>query len=491
MAKKRKVVSQTGRDTKAGFVGTEIEAPDIPGYVVVELRYESPVAFTRSRFFAPAAAAPQADILNNALAKYDIETMRSHFSLPSPAIKSRIEVAATLPPEPEPKKFAKKGMDTEFIQSGFVQVVPKKSSDAPKIARELNKKGPVWNAFVAPRPVPAVLNGSQAGSRNFEPSQGYLHAAPNGIGAMEVWSLGGAKGTGITICDIEGNWNRTHEDLPSGISLIGGTVINDLGWRNHGTAVLGEIVSIPTAKGAVGISHNAKAVVHSAIINGVFNTAGAINNAASQLKAGDVILIELQATGPNGKYVAMQFWDDVFSAILAATGKGITVVEAAGNGNENFDLAVFNDTGLQKDSGAIVVGAGVPPTNHFDNDNSYTSIGVPRSRIWFSNYGKIVNVQAWGWHVTTLGYGDAQGGTSENAWYTLRFSGTSSASPIVTGAVACLQGRAKSKNGVAMTPAKVRNILMSTGTPQQAGPSVPLTQNIGPQPNLPKAMSQV
>ena len=108
MATKRPVVSQTGRNTKAGFVSTEIEAPDVPDYVIVELRYESPVAFTRSRFSAPAAAAPQADTLNNVLAKYDIETLRSHFRLPSPAIKSRIEVAATLPPEPEPKKFAKK-----------------------------------------------------------------------------------------------------------------------------------------------------------------------------------------------------------------------------------------------------------------------------------------------------------------------------------------------------------------------------------------------
>ena len=100
---------------------------------------------------------------------------------------------------------------------------------------------------------------------------------------------------------------------------------------------------------------------------------------------------------------------------------------------------------MQKDSGAIVVCAGVPPTNHFDIDSNYQSIGVPRSRIWFSNYGKILNVQAWGWHVTTLGYGDAQGGASENTWYTLRFSGTSSASPIVTGSVACLQGRASQR----------------------------------------------
>jgi hypothetical protein len=133
----------------------------------------------------------------------------------------------------------------------------------------------------------------------------------------------------------------------------------------------------------------------------------------------------------------------------------------------------------------------VPPTNHFDFDSSYVSLGVPRSRIWFSNHGSIVNVQGWGWHVTTLGYGDVQGGVSQKTWYTLRFSGTSSASPIVTGAVACLQGRAKAKNGAPLTPAKVRQILMDTGTPQQQGPGVPLTQHIGPQPNLPLAMQQV
>jgi subtilisin family serine protease len=238
-------------------------------------------------------------------------------------------------------------------------------------------------------------------------------------------------------------------------------------------------------------------VVHSAVINGVFNAAGAITKATAELKAGDVILIELQATGPNNKYVAMQYWNDTFAAIVAATAKGITVVEAAGNGNENFDLAVFNNTGLQKDSGAIVVGAGVPPSNHLDFAGfgagmpGYSSLGVPRSRIFFSNYGKIVNVQGWGWHVATLGYGDAQGDASENRWYTLRFSGTSSASPIVTGAVACLQGRAKSKNGGPLTPAKVREILMKTGTPQVAGPGVPLAQRIGPLPNLPLAMKLV
>lgn len=498
MPKKSKKAGQPGKQTKQGYLSTAFKVAETPDYVIAELRYESPVAFAAAGFVAPAAAEPQAASLNRILEKYDIANVRSHFGKKVSEVRARIEVAGTLPPKPTVAAFAKKGLDSDFIQSGFVQIVPKKSGDAARIARDLKKQKAVWQAYVAPRPVPAMPAGSATGSRNFEPSQGYLYAAPDGIGAVESWSLAGARGEGITICDIEGAWNRGHQDLPTGIQLIGGTMLNDLGWRDHGTAVLGEMVSQPNAFGTVGISHKAKAVVQSAFINGVFNLAGALTNASNFLKAGDVILIELQAPGPNNKYVAMQYWDDIFSAIRVATDKGITVVEAAGNGDENFDLAIFENTGLQKDSGAIVVGAGVPPTNHVDFEegapagfSSYESLGVPRSRIWFSNYGKIVNVQAWGYHVTTLGYGDAQGGASEKSWYTLRFSGTSSASPIVTGAVACLQGRAKAKNGSVLTPAKVRDLLMATGTPQQAGPGVPLTQRIGRLPNLPLAMKQI
>jgi hypothetical protein len=66
-------------------------------------------------------------------------------------------------------------------------------------------------------------------------------------------------------------------------------MIADIDWRNHGTAVLGEMISVSNSKGCVGISHAAKAVVHSAVINGVFNAAQALTNATSQLKAGDGI----------------------------------------------------------------------------------------------------------------------------------------------------------------------------------------------------------
>jgi subtilisin family serine protease len=468
----------------------------VPDYVVAELRYEKPIAYNRSSFAAPAAAASDADRLNATLARFDVSEIRSQFGMPISAVRNRIGLAEALPPEPSAKVLKAKGADAEFRQSGFVQVVPKKGADAKKLAAALNRDHAVWKAYVAPRPEPA--NGSsEPDSPLFEPAQGYLYSAPDGIGAADVWGLKGAKGRGITICDIEGAWNRKHEDLPKGIPLLGGEEIPDLGWRNHGTAVLGEMISISDYKGCVGISHEAKGAVHSAVIGGVFNLAQALTNAGNQLKKGDVILIELHAPGPNGKYVAMQYWPDIFSAIVAVTAKGITVVEAAGNGNEDFELPIFNNTGLQKDSGAIVVGAGIPPSNFFDFTGGngfgapYQNIGVPRSRIWFSNHGKIVNVHGWGWHVTTLAYGDLQTNASENKWYTLRFSGTSSASPIVTGAVACLQGRAKAKNGAPMTPDKVRKILMDTGTPQVPGPGVPLSQRIGPLPNLVEAMKKV
>jgi hypothetical protein len=504
MAKASKGQGSFGKMTKAGFAPAEFAEPTTPDYVVVQLRYEAPVAVAAARFAAPGAAKPQADSLNQVLSNFDVKTVRPHFDVKPKAMAARVAVAATLPAAPHPEDFAKRGMTSEFIQSGFVQVVPKDPKDARKIAQALTRNKAVWNAFVAPRPAPpgaaAPTNatGSAAGCGNFEPSQGYLCDAPNGIGAIGgAWSQKGGRGKGITVCDIEGAWNLKHEDLPRGIKLIGGQMENDLGWRNHGTAVLGEMVAVKNKFGAIGICHESRAVVQSAFINNVFNLPAALMNAASLLKKGDVILIELHAIGPNGKYVAMQYWDDTFSAIRAVTDMGITVVEAAGNGDEDFDAPGFAGTGLQKDCGAIVVGAGVPPTNYMDNEGfgaafpPYSFIGVPRSRIFFSNYGKIVNVQAWGWHVTTLAYGDAQGGASENKWYTLRFSGTSSASPIVTGAAACLQARAKAKGTGPLTPDKVRQILMKTGTPQQPGPGVPLTQNIGPQPNLAEAIKLV
>jgi hypothetical protein len=102
----------------------------------------------------------------------------------------------------------------------------------------------------------------------------------------------------------------------------------------------------------------------------------------------------------------------------------------------------------------------------------------------FSNWGALVDAQGWGREVTTCGYGDLQGGSDEDLWYTDTFSGTSSASPIVAGAIAAIQGMARARGRAVQTPAQVRNCLRSTGSPQQDAPGRPASQRIGNRPDI-------
>ncbi|HEX5061026.1 MAG TPA: S8 family peptidase [Kofleriaceae bacterium] len=316
---------------------------------------------------------------------------------------------------------------------------------------------------------------------SFESYQGYLGPAPHGIDAPAAWRRG-VRGQGIWFADIEGGWNSKHEDLPGDrISHVAGEPINDIHWRAHGTAVLGEVVGRDNGKGVVGIAPDVERVFTSSI--GGIPTAEALDAAAEQLRAGDVLLIELQGAGPRGRYLPMEYWDDNFDAIEAATSRGVLVIEAAGNGGENLDHKIYKGklSRSGRDSGAIMVGAGGPPRDGFDD----------RERLDFSNYGTRVDVQGWGRMVATLDYGDLQNcaGTERSyrdRHYTNEFSGTSSASPIVAGAAVLIESYAK-QQGRVLSPTEVRDILSHTGTPQ-AGDT---TQNIGPRPDLARALLRV
>lgn len=335
---------------------------------------------------------------------------------------------------------------------------------------------------------------------DFSARQGYLDPAPGGIDARFAWTSPGGRGAGVQIIDVEGAWRFTHEDLLQNQGgVIGGTPPADLGWRNHGTAVAGEFGGDDNALGIAGICPQANVRAISIFGPGAGSSV-AIRQAASALNPGDIILIELHRPGPrNGfavradqmGYIAIEWWPDDFDAILFATSRGVIVVEAGGNGAENLDDALYNTPGAgfppgwanpfnrsARDSGAIVVGAGAPPPGTHGVD-----WGPDRSRLDFSNYGSVVDVQGWGREVTTTGYGDLQGGTNEDVWYTDRFSGTSSASPIVVGAVGAYQGVMRAR-GTPKTPAQVRSLLRSTGSPQQDAPGRPATQRIGNRPNL-------
>jgi hypothetical protein len=356
---------------------------------------------------------------------------------------------------------------------------------------------PVWRVAAAPAAAPP------AATPDLNARQEYLDAPPGGVGARAAWLLPGGKGAGVQIIDVEGEWQLTHEDLQANMGgLIGGTPPNDQHWRDHGTAVVGIINGAENGFGITGIAPDATRRVISIFPGG--NSASAIRQAADALNPGDIILTELHRPGPRfgfaGRldqrgFIAIEWWPDDLAAIWYASTRGVLVVEPAGNGGENLDHPIYDANPPPPngpfppwwrnpfrrnplDSNAIVVGAGAPPPGTHGQDH-----GPDRSRLAFSNWGALIDAQAWGREVTTTGYNDLQGG-SEDVWYTDVFSGTSSASPIVVGALASLQGLAKAQDLGPVLPQQARALLRGTGSAQQDGPNGPVAQNIGNRPDI-------
>ncbi|MEU8894103.1 S8 family peptidase [Streptomyces sp. NPDC048442] len=346
---------------------------------------------------------------------------------------------------------------------------------------------------------------------DFTGRQGYLRPAPEGIDAQWAWARPGGSGEGVSVIDIEGAWQLGHEDLADRLAgVVIGTPVQDLSWRNHGTAVLGVIGGDRNERGITGIAPQAHTAAAS--FRGL-GTAATIQAAAARLSPGDLVLIELHRPGPRFDfaerddqrgYIALEWWPDDLAAIRWATSRGIVVVEPAGNGAESLDDALyerrpdefpeqwrnpFNPS--HGSSGAVLVGAGAPPPGTHGRDH-----GPDRSRLAFSNYGARVDAQGWGRETTTTGGswdrpGDLQGGAEEIAWYTDTFSGTSSASPVVVGALASLQGILKAANLGPMSPQRAREVLRTTGSPQQDAPGRPSSQRIGNRPDIKSALTRL
>lgn len=319
-----------------------------------------------------------------------------------------------------------------------------------------------------------------ASNDTYAAQQGYLDAAPDGIDARWAWTQPNGEGAGVGVIDVEQGWFLNHEDYATkSPTLIFGTNRDGFGTYkgNHGTAVLGEMVADDNTLGVVGIAPTVSSVRCSSHFDGVVsgNTADAIIGAVAVMPPGDMMIIEIQTTGTVFG-APVELFDDVFDAIRLASALGICVFEAAGNGNVNLDT-VTNTLGNQvlnpgsadfRDSGAIIVGA--------------AESALPHNRASFSSFGPRVNCYGWGENVATCGYGDLDAGSGDDETYTSVFSGTSSATPIVTGAGLIVQGMLEANTGTRLSPQQMRLIMSNpaTGTAQGGG----VAGNIGVMPDL-------
>jgi subtilisin family serine protease len=354
----------------------------------------------------------------------------------------------------------------------YYEIALPEPAHAAALCDALNALPVVELAAPAARPLPPPADLPPA-TPHLVAEQSYRAAAPGGVGASGAAKIPGTSGAGVSIVDIEYNWLLDHEDLalPAAANIDSATLDDPFPDEgSHGTAVLGVLGARQNSYGVSGLAPAATLLVAPAnTLEFGYDPARAVTLATALLQAGDVILLEQQTWACAGQLGPLEWIPVVFDAIAAATAQGIVVVAAAGNGSANLDdpscLAWF-DRNL-RDSGSILVAAGSPSSH---------------ARLSFSSYGSRVDVQGWGSGVTSAGYGDRFDPGDVRQRYTSGFSGTSSASALVAGSVASIQGAVRARGEPPLAALEMRTLLASTGTPQSG------TQQIGPLPNLPNAL---
>jgi len=282
--------------------------------------------------------------------------------------------------------------------------------------------------------------------------------APYGVDAEFAWRVPGGAGAGVRVCDIEQGWRLDHEELVTADitrrSVFGTPSQDEI---SHGTACVSIIVAADNGLGLVGIAPEASIdLVTNIRADGDSHPANAISVAASKLQPGDVLVLEGAVNffarpplPPDNREdgrpdILVEFLPPVQLQIALAVGRGITVIEPAGNGDVNLDQFPFLAHTRPESptfSGAIVVGGAM---DHLTPRGQWTR---------FSSYGSRVDCFA------AAAFVNSAWGTSTSTYFD--FSGTSAAAAILAGAAASLQGMMKAAGRHVLAPADIRRLFKS------------------------------
>ncbi|MEZ5988873.1 MAG: S8 family serine peptidase [Planctomycetota bacterium] len=371
------------------------------------------------------------------------------------------------------RRIRARGLDPSPDLSLYLTVATRSHDEQRALIAALADLNVVELAYPMERPTPPPGDIPPT-TPDFTKQQTWQGVAPTGFDAGSSRRVTGAWGKDIRVLDIEWGWDLDHEDIaPLRSSQLIGPSPAYTTYNNHGTAVGGELCADFDAFGVSGMCPDIELWVATDYPSTGYSVAKAIVVGLPKLRAGDVMLLEAQITTPLGlgptEYVQADF-----DAIVKATKAGVLTVEAAGNGAVNLDDSrlnrIFDLT--YRDSGALIVGA---------------SNGAALDRAYFSCYGSRIDANGWGGGVVTTGYGTLFNPGDKRQHYTNSFSGTSSASPMVTATVVNLLGAAKARLSAAdfakfADHLKVRALLRKHGTAMNSG------QNIALRPDLDKLM---
>lgn len=418
------------------------------GAIIVKFHNRSGLAATATSFQTLGTGArPGLAGLQSAWMRFRAGPPQPHFSRPAENLRAEHAEAV-----------ARVGQDLPDLTEFYTVAVPD-HADALNLLAELRTNVLVEIAFAQPLPAPPPTIDLTGYQKYVQPP------VSNGYDVLYARTRPGGNGAYVKLIDIEYDWYYGHEDIQKNASdIVWGTVYPNYG-KDHGTAAMGISAALDNGFGMRGIVDRATIKMIAPMSGSSYVLANAINNAVTNTAPGDVILLEQQAV--NGStYCPVEYWADVYSAIVNAVALGRIVIEPAGNGSADLDAAlwggIFNRA--TRDSGAIIVGAGS---------------SANRARASYSGFGGRVDVQGWGDGVASTGYGTLAG-TVESNWYASGFNGTSSASALTAGIAASLQSHVRALYGVSLTPLELRSNLVANGRAQTFG----LSGNIGPLPNL-------
>ncbi|BBH46597.1 S8 family serine peptidase [Pseudomonas sp. KU43P] len=294
----------------------------------------------------------------------------------------------------------------------------------------------------------AVVAGNHANAEaqptpDFQALQRYLDEPGDrdkGLNIRKVWEAG-VKGRGARVHFSDGGLYPNHEDLQANerLKVIPPTVNAE---PEHGTASAGILLARDNGFGMTGICHAAELFIYDNRAKDARGYSQTLKKLLAYTRPGDIVAVNRQTANIDAMVAFLPSLHDKtwWEVTRTLTERGAVVLNAACNGAYKTDVNAgttasygvdlshwrfFKDHG---DADAILVGA------------CHSWDGKPHQ---YSNYHyRYRMLNAWGDSVATLGYGKLQDKDGHDRDYTHNYGGTSSATPIVTGALALIQSYA-------------------------------------------------
>jgi hypothetical protein len=326
--------------------------------------------------------------------------------------------------------------------------------------------------------------------------QHYWNPRPQGIGRNAIAGHSGGDGLGAKVGVVGLGFQPAHPEGFGHVLLVHGVHSSAVEDIAHGNATLGILCAPLNATGIAGASSTAARVYYASALlaDGSQDIPNALLTLVDQLSPGDVIQIELQtardAALPSSMWhMPIEVEDSIWQVIRLATALGIAVVEPAGNGDRDLDLAAMpagyralSRTVLgAEDSYAVLVGASMDTSGvaaaerwNYGTDDWGDPVG--------SNYGSRVDCFGPGQNVYSCWY---NAGVSPYyvSDYWGSFNGTSSATAVVAAAALLLisQARAERAGG---WPSVLQQRWLISDTATNTPSFDPTKDRIGAMPDL-------